>query len=351
MEVRGTFIKRVFSQYGLELFLDKKQNILHSPFSVFLLSLLELSGRGYGTESIFRFLKTGLTDLSWEEVEELENYARKYRIRGNRWTAPFSKGEEEYGLEALQNLESGRQKVVSFVEPFRTEFQKAGTVKERVAVLYRYLTDVYQIPAKLEVMIREQEEEGLLNAAGETAQVWGLVMDVLDQFVEIVGDETILAESFGDILRSGLESIEVGLLPPSADGLILGTMQRTRSSRVRGMLILGANEGVLPASAGMDSILSEDEKRFLFEREIEICKVDEIRVQEEKLAIYKNLSKPSECLWMSYSVSDSEGKELKPSPVFRKLQKSARNWSVVRTLSAVEMPGNCFRQRIRRWSI
>lgn len=320
MEVRGTIIKRVFSQYGLELFLDKKQNILHSPFSVFLLSLLELSGRGYGTESIFRFLKTGLTDLSWEEVEELENYARKYRIRGNRWTAPFSKGEEEYGLEALQNLESGRQKVVSFVEPFRTEFQKAGTVKERVAVLYRYLTDVYQIPAKLEVMIREQEEEGLLNAAGETAQVWGLVMDVLDQFVEVVGDETILAESFGDILRSGLESIEVGLLPPSADGLILGTMQRTRSSRVRGMLILGANEGVLPASAGMDSILSEDEKRFLFEREIEICKVDEIRVQEEKLAIYKNLSKPSECLWMSYSVSDSEGKELKPSPVFRKLQ-------------------------------
>ena len=36
MEVRGTIIKRVFSQYGLELFLDKKQNILHSPFSVFL---------------------------------------------------------------------------------------------------------------------------------------------------------------------------------------------------------------------------------------------------------------------------------------------------------------------------
>ncbi len=320
MEGRGAIIKRVFDQYGIDLFLDTKQNILHSPVSVFLLSLLEICGRGYGTESVFRLLKTGLTDLRWEIVEELENYARKYRIKGNRWKEPFSRGKSEYGEEELQRMEDGRQAFVSQIEPFREGFQKAGTVKEKVFVLYQNLTENFHIPQKLERMIAEQEEQGLLSAAAETAQVWGIVMDVLDQFVEIVGEETILAESFSDILRAGLESVEVGLLPPSADGLILGTMQRTRSSRVKGMLVLGANEGVLPASAAMDSILSEDEKRFLAEKKIEICKVDEVRIQEEKLAIYKNLSRPSECLWVSYSVSDGEGRELKPSQIFRKLE-------------------------------
>lgn len=320
MENRGSIAKRVFAQYGMELFLDKKQSIIHNPASVFLLSLLEIASKGYRTEDVLRFLKTGLTPLSWERIERLENYARKYRIQGNRWKRPFTRGEGEYGREALLELEQDRQELIGLTEPFRREFSAGKTVKERVRILYRYLAEEYRLPQRLEEMIRQQEERGMLHAAGETAQVWGLVMDVLDQFVEIVGEESLIAQGFGDILKAGLESIEVGLLPPSADGLIMGTMQRTRSSRVKAMLVLGANEGLLPASAPSDSILSEDEKKFLAGREIEICKVDEIRIQEEKLGIYKNLSRPSESLWVSYSVSDSEGKEIRPSQIFTKLR-------------------------------
>lgn len=320
MENRGSIAKRVFSQYGMELFLDKKQSIIHNPASVFLLSLLEIGSKGYRTEDVFRFLKTGLTSLSWDRMERLENYARKYRIQGNRWKQPFTRGKGEYGEAALLELEQDRQELIRLIEPFRKDFGSGKTVKERVRILYRYLAEEYRLPQKLEDMMRAQEEQGMLHAAGETAQVWGLVMDVLDQFVEIVGEESLLAESFGDILKAGLESIEIGLLPPSADGLIMGTMQRTRSSRVKAMVILGANEGLLPASAPSDSILSEDEKKFLADREIEICKVDEIRLQEEKLGIYKNLARPSEQLWVSYSVSDGEGKEIRPSQIFTKLK-------------------------------
>lgn len=320
METRGSIVKRVFSQYGIELFLDKKQSILNNPASVFLLSLLEVSSKGYQTEALFRLLKTGLTSLSWEQIESLENYARKYRIRGNRWKSPFTRGVSEYEPEEWVGLEECRNQVMELIEPFRERFMTGGTVKERVWILYQYLTEECRLPQKLERIMELQEQQGFFEAAGETAQTWGILMDVLDQFVEIVGQESLLAESFGDILKAGLESIEVGLLPPSADGLIMGTMQRTRSSHVKAMLVLGANEGVLPASAPMESILNEDEKRFLSEREIEICKVDEIRRQEEKLAIYKNLSRPSQILWMSFSVSDGDGRETKQSQIVTKLQ-------------------------------
>lgn len=319
MENRGTIAKRVFAQYGIPLFLDKKQNIVHNPASVFILSLLEICSRGYGGEALFRLLKTGLTFLEWEQIEELENYARTYRIRGERWKEPFRKGAEQYGEEKLAEMEEARQQLIQWLEPFRKELGRGETVREQVRMLYRYLTEDCMLPRKLEAMMQQQEAQGLLDAAGETAQVWGLIMDVLDQFVEIVGEESILAGSFGDILKAGLESIEVGLLPPSADGLIMGTMQRTRSSHVKAMLILGANEGLLPASAPSESILSEDEKHFLAQRNIEICKVDDIRIQEEKLAVYKNLSRPSDYLWISYSVSDGEGKEIRPSSVFTKI--------------------------------
>lgn len=320
METRGSIVKRVFSQYGIDLFLDKKQSILHNPASVFLLSLLDINSKGYRTEELFRLLKTGLTPLPWDRIEALENYARKYRIRGNRWKSPFTRGTSEYEPEAWAGLEESRNQVVALIEPFRQRFAKGRTVKERVSILYQYLAEDCDFPRRLEGLMKKQQDQGFFEAAEETAQAWGLLMDVLDQFVEIVGEESLLAESFGDILKAGLESIEVGLLPPSADGLIMGTMQRTRSSHVKAMLVLGANEGLLPASAPMDSILNEDEKRFLSEREIEICKVDEIRLQEEKLAIYKNLARPSQVLWMSYSVSDGDGREIKPSQIITKLQ-------------------------------
>ncbi len=320
LETRGAIAKRVFGQYGIDLFLDKKQSIIHNPASVFLLSLLELAEGEYHTETVFRLLKSGLTDVEWDMVEHLENYARKYRINGRRWTVPFTKGVSEYGEEGLQQLEDARMQVIGVISSFCERFGSSKTVKQKVQMLYGFLAEDCRMPEKLEQLMAQQEELGFLSAASETAQVWGLIVDVLDQFVELVGDEEVLAEGFGDILKSGLEAIEVGLLPPSADGLIMGTMQRTRSSNVKAMLVLGANEGLLPAAAESNSILNEDEKQQLTERDIEICKVDAVRQQEEKMAIYKNVSKPSQELWFSYSVSDEEGRELKPSQLLMKIQ-------------------------------
>lgn len=82
---------------------------------------------------------------------------------------------------------------------------------------------------------------------------------------------------------------------------------------MKAMLILGANEGLLPAASDSNSLLSEDEKKILLDAEVEICKVDDIRRQEEKMAIYKNLSKASGELWISYSASDENGGGINPS--------------------------------------
>lgn len=348
LETRGTIAKRVFRQYGMELFLDKKQSIIHNPAAVFMMSLLELADGKYNSEAIFRLLKTDLTGLPWATIEHLENYARKYKIKGRRWATPFVKGEAEYGEETFEQLQQAREQVITPITAFCKDFKSMGTVSDCVRLLYKYMTEVYNIPESLEALMQAQEDMGMMTAAAETSQVWGSIMDVLDQFIDIIGDETVMGaaagdqsrsaanncisiDSFTDILKAGLESIELGLLPPTADGLIMGTMQRTRSSHVKAMLVLGANEGLLPAAAESNSLLSEDEKRRLTEMErvtevrdpdgnmhqikqkIEICKVDDIRRQEEKMAIYKNLSKPSQELWISYSASNENGEPLKPS--------------------------------------
>ena len=320
LETRGTIARRVFRQYGMELFLDKKQSILHNPATIFMLSLLELADGKYSSEAIFRMLKTDLTGLPWAETEQLENYARKYKIKGRRWTTAFVKGEEEYGEEIFEGLQQIREQVIEPVKDFCRDYKNCSTVRECVQTLYRYMTEVYNIPEKLTALMHVQEEMGMMSAAAENSQVWNCIVDVMDQFIDVIGDEKISVDSFAEILKAGLEAIELGLLPPAADGLIMGTMQRTRSSHVKAMLIMGANEGLLPAAADSSSILSEDEKRRLTEKNIEICKVDDIRRQEEKMAIYKNLSKPSQELWISYSVSNENGEALKPSQLINTIR-------------------------------
>jgi len=319
MDERGGIAKRVFSEYGIELFIDRKRSLSQNAGVRLIISLLSVVINGYRSPDIFSMLKTGMTDIADWSVEELENYSIKYKIKGNMWKSRFQKGREEYGEDFL-GLEAVREELAEFVGKFEKPFAKAKTAEQKAKTLYCYLSETARLPDKLEKMADLENERGLYEFADETAQTWKGVIDILDQIVEIMGDEELAPGDFADILRVGFESAEVGVLPPTADGLIFGTMQRMRLGRIKALLVLGANEGVLPAAMAKEGLLNDDEKNRLLARNVEICRREDLRLKEERLAIYKNLSKPERFLWMSYSVSDNDGGKLNPSPVFDKIR-------------------------------
>ncbi len=328
LETRGSIYKRVFAEYGLDLFMDNKRDIMHSPAVNYILALLDILGKGYRTEDIFRLLKTGLGPVTDDEILDLQNYALKYKVRGSSWKKEFVKGvtdrnlgaNEESRLVEIKRLNKIRETVINPILSFGNTFKDASTVSDRVRVLYDFLSSTCQLPSKIEQLMTDQKRDLQLELAQETAQIWGITMENLDQLVEILGTEKLSMETFGKLLTAGFEAVEVGVLPPTQDGLMMGTMQRTRSGIVKAMVVMGANEGILPAEANMDSILSEDEKMLLQEKGIEICKVDQIRGMEEKIAIYRNLSKAKEYLWIGYAASDDKGASTRPSSTFDKIR-------------------------------
>jgi ATP-dependent helicase/nuclease subunit B len=338
MDVRGSVIKRVFADYGISTFLDTKRNILHNPIIEFITAILDIIARGWLYEDVFRLLKTNLTGISTEEVEALENYVVKYRIRGKRWKSDFTYGIMDEGEEALAMINKSRKQLYSFVCAFEDQFKKGKTAKEKTSALYYFLRDEAELPEKIEALIEYLTGENLHEYAEETAQIWGVVVNLLDQLVELLGDEPISNEDFSSILRSGFEAVEIGLLPPTIDQIIVGTMQRTRTGNIKALLVLGANDGLLPSAADTEGLLSEDEKATLLENGIQICKIDDLRAKEERLAIYKSLSKPLKYLWMSYSASDIEGKESKQSLVFDKIRKIFKDMEVTKDILNLEDP-------------
>ena len=333
VETRGSIIGRVFAEYGISLFDDRKRAILNSPIAIYVIALLESVVNGYRSSDVLKVLKTGFTDLTDEEVEKLENYIYKYRIKGTMWKKPFLRGSFEYGEEALAGIEKIRQKAMAPLLVLESLIRGAAgtpgestqseplTYEKFMAAFYSFLLDDVALISKIEELIQTQEELELIDLADETRQIWSSIIGLMDQIVELIGEEAFNGENLIELLTIGLSQLQVGVLPQSGDSVMLGTMQRTRSADVRAVLVLGANEGILPTGAPAQNLFTAAELESLADEGREICKVEKVRMLEEKLAVYRNLSKPTDFLWLSYCTGDTEGNAVRPSEIIGELKR------------------------------
>lgn len=318
-DVRGPIVKRIFEEYGLEIFMDRGRDLDDNPIIRYVMALIDGAVDKYSTQAVMTMLKTGLAGLDAEEVSDLENYAVKYRIKGTMWLKPFTRGSFEYDEKELARINELREKAIVYIRDM-SDALKAGTFSEFIDRLYDILRDRIDLPGRIEALINAQLEEEREDLAEETDQVWDAFLNITGQIKEIMRDEPFDGARMRDLLKVGLDGIKVGLLPPSKDGLIMGTMQRTRTGRVKATVVLGANEGILPSGKPPQGIFGEEEKELFMSEGVELCKTDPIVIMEEKMGIYRNLARAGERLYISCSMSDLDGNSSKPSSIWLKLR-------------------------------
>jgi ATP-dependent helicase/nuclease subunit B len=332
-DARAAVIRRVFSEYGLPVFMDRRKNLHHNPVLEYISSLMDAAALDWRPDDIFRLIKTGLSPVSRVQCELLEEYAKSFRFRGkSHWNKPFERlspyerryAEEDGGAPSdekkLSLLNEARGLLVTHIRRFTEMLNADRGVAGRTAALYTFLRDEALLPERIEADVASLRARGRHEYADELSQVWNSVVDVFDQMAAILGDTPMSREDYASLLSAGLESIEIGLLPSTTDQILVGTMQRTRAGRIRALFVLGANDGVLPAAGGRDGVLNEDERARVLGRSGDTDALDRLRAEEEELAIYRNLSRPEEKLWISYAVSGPEGGELRPSLIFERLR-------------------------------
>ena len=337
---RASAIRRAFYEWGIDVFDDRKRSLMSSPVAIYITGLMEVILHEYRTGDIFRVLKTGLGKLSVDEVEELENYATKYNIRGSMWKKPFEKGAFEYGDEGMARLEDIRCRGMEIFLAFEGVYKGKKTCGGFIREYYEFLVRESGLGEKITELVQAQEGAGFRDLAEETLQIWSQIMGVMGQIVELMGDEKFSGKELLPVLQSGLSQLEVGVLPPTVDDILLGTMQRTRCGDIKALLVVGANEGLLPLTGEEEILFSREELAVLagdaggaVEETAgrvsgdaatapnlkNLGTLDRIRDMEENLAIYRNLSKPESYLWISYAARDESGSELLPSDIFTEI--------------------------------
>ena len=318
--LRSGVIRRTFVRWGIPVFIDQKRKVIQHPVVGFLLSLLEIIGSGYRDSAVMQLIKSGFLGLAEEEQDALENYVQQFKIRGTLWKKPFSRMGDNYTAEDLNRFNELREQVVSVIETARDRIGKYNTAGEKIRGLYGFLADDFMMEDRIEAMAKAQQEAGFLDGAAETGQSWNVICRIFDQIVETVGEERLSGRALRQIVEAGLAEMEIGIVPVNPDSVLVGTMQRTRVGRLKALLVLGANEGLLPLQKTDEGLLSEREKAVLEELDLEFSRTEDMVKQEERLAIYRTLSQPEERLYVSCSRIDETGGELRPSAVFRELE-------------------------------
>nr|WP_273483429.1 helicase-exonuclease AddAB subunit AddB [Desulforamulus ruminis] len=329
-------VSTIFQDYGIPFFIDQKRTVDHHPLVELIRSALEVVLQNWAYDPVFRYLKTDLVPVGRDEVDRLENYVLAHGIRGSRWTDDrpwtycrrYTLGEDREPGEQerieLERINQIRSAAAGHLKEFARAMAKAGAVREMTTALFELL-DRLDIAGQLEQWAGEAEEKGRLTEAKEHAQIWNNVVQLLDEIVETLGEETLTLEEYDRILDTGLESLKLGIIPPGLDQVVVGTLQRSRNPDVKAALVLGVNDGVLPARTVEEGLLSDLEREQLQELGIRLAPGSRRKLLDEQYLVYIALTRASQCLWISYPQADDEGKGLHPSWVIHRMKELLPN--------------------------
>lgn len=310
----GSIAEQVFAEAEIPYFLDQKHTILMNPFVEYIRSALEMMVQGFSYESVFRYLRCGMSDLSREETDRLENYVLALGIRGySRWSEKWVRIYRGMQPEKILEVNQTRRKFLEEVRPL-TEGFKGGkkTVEQYCRCLYDFIVE-----SRIQEKLALQQEH--FRAAGDRAlekeygQIYGIVMDLLDKMVEILGGETVSRQDFRQLLETGMEQAQVALIPPGTDQVLIGDMERTRLKDVRALFFVGVNEGCIPKNTDTGGILSEMDRDFFGEQGVELAPGPKELMNMQRFYLYLNLTKPSEFLCLSYSHTSPSGEAVSPA--------------------------------------
>ena len=339
LEGYASYVETEFGQLEIPCFLDRTRGIVLNPM---IKSALQLYIRDFSYDTVFHFLRSGMADISREEIDELENYVIRTGARGYRtYSRLFTRRTEEMqqgsgqedterAEETMERLNRIRQQFADTVEILHmAPWAKAG---EYVDHLYDFL-EQNQVQQKLLNYQQQFEQEGDLAKAREYAQIYRLVMDLLDQIYGLLGEEEISLQEFADILDAGFGEITVGTIPQNVDRIVVGDMERTRLKQVKVLFFLGVNDGNIPKNASKGGIISDMDREFLIESGTEMAPSPRQQMYIQRLYLYLNMTKPSERLYLSYAKVNSDGKGIRPSYLIDTVRK-------LFPLLAVEYPQN-----------
>ncbi len=319
-------IKSSLKKYGLPLFQDRRQPIKNQPLICFVRNLLLICSEGFNSDYIFRLLKTGLCCVEESETAEIENYVFTWDITGKKWLSEFKGNPEGFSgnfdkkeKERLENINKTREKIITPLLSLR-ESMSSVSGKEAAEIIYRYLRNSGADMA-LKSYAVSLEEKGFNELAIEQEQVWDVLMEVLDEMAQALGDIHITPTRFAELFELVIAGKSLGKLPDGYDEVYVCSADRIMTKSLKAVFCVGMNSGVFPQEHKETGLFSAFEKRKLADTELTIGEDIKEQTLAERFICYNAMSSATEMLCLSYSTSDGTSGKMAESECVQRLRR------------------------------
>ena len=311
----GELIDSVFSRYGVPVFRSAMEDILEKPVLALVTSALAAAGSDYPYEELFRYLKTGLTGITEEERDLLENYVLTWDLKGSAWTRrkPWDMHPEGYGREFSEEdrafvawLDELRRRVIAPLEALRKNPDKTG--RGRALALYQFLEDI-DLPTRLAQRADSLDRRGDRNTAAQYRQLWDILVGGLEQCALLLEDRPMELDEFSRLFSLALSQYDVGAIPVSLDAVTAGDAPRMAHKEVKALFLLGADSGSIPDCALSPGLFTDQDRDVLSAMEVELAPRQEDKLRREMTIAYETCCRPSLRLYVSYAAGTGDSRK------------------------------------------
>ncbi|MCL1791903.1 MAG: exodeoxyribonuclease V subunit gamma [Peptococcaceae bacterium] len=344
-------LEQEFQRHGIPFFMDDKRRIQGHPLLTLIQALLNLARRRWQLEDVFCALRTGFFPFDLDAVDRLENLCLATRVRAEDWERGRlwfdDDDDDDYDDYENDDYESGGNKSDGYeADDYESDDDKddvsggagiswqrrvEGTTRRtfrQVSVGLRPLVSALIQGEQAGISVRELgrlllgflegllvqdcletwaeacEGDGDFVGAQVHRQIWQHMLALIEQMDTLLGEAGLSLAEYGHIVDSGLRSIQLGVVPPRLDEVMVGSINRTRLPDIKVVLLIGCVQGILPPEPGnAQGLFDAQERLTLREAGINLEVKGKKEFDEELFYIYSVLAAPTDKLILSYPLS------------------------------------------------
>lgn len=310
-----------FEKYEIPYFMDLREEIDAKPLMLTVIYALEAVNSNFSSESIFKYLKAGLTGVAADDIFELESYCLFWGITGKRWLSDFTANPDGYAQmaaedeEKLAKLNGLREEIITPIAELKKKIAYA-TGDAITKVLYGFLEDI-KIVENLKLFCQNLNASGQGKIAEEQPRLWEILVEIFDKMVAILKGQKISPQKYAKLLRLVINSNDVAFIPHRIDEVDFGSIDRVRAEGVRVAFLIGAVEGEFPRVPVASGIFNDKQRKQLIAMGLPLYDSLEGLSVNERFLAYKAMAMPSDKLYITWSSSTSLGGAKSASEIVR----------------------------------
>ncbi len=310
----------VFAEFDINCFLDQKIRLAESPLMRMIISVLEILAFGFSYERIMTVFRSGFWNISKAQCDIFENYILAADITHRQWNSAedwvYNPDKRRFDMTEINQIKSS---ALTPILDLINSFHGRKTVGEIADRLCDWLNS-HSLHLAVSQKIDQFKLDNNIEGAEQLNRVWNSFGSVINQIADCIGDTPATFRDFYEYFTASITELNVGIVPPTQDKVIVSEVSHFRSTGAKVVLVLGVCDKVFPKSHNSEGILSDSERNQLNAAGLTLAPDSFEKQKEEQFLIYSVFSTPSDELYLFSPMGDKEGGSLGTSEVIKRIK-------------------------------